>query len=169
MGPNPDDAAIIDHNDLIGFLHRADALGDDQDRRILEVLAKGCADLCLCSRIHSACAVVQDQDVWLLEESACDTQALLLTARHIDAALPEVGVIPIRKAHDKVVGLGIPGSFLDLLLRRSCISPHQVLTDGAGEEDVLLKHDTDRAAQGRKFVVADVNVCLLYTSPSPRD
>src|SRR5659263_761610 len=122
------------------------------------MLAEGGADFGFCGRIHSTGTVVHDQDARFLEESACDTQALLLTTRHVDAALPEVGVIPIRKTHDEVMGLGIPCGFLDLLLRRSCLSPHQVFTDGAGKQDVLLKDDTDRAAQSCKLVVTDVDV-----------
>ena len=56
--------------------------------------------------IHRTGAVVQDQDLGLGEQRAGDGDALLLSARQIDAALLDVGIVSVRQLQDEIVRLG---------------------------------------------------------------
>ena len=49
----------------------------------------------------------------------------------------------------------------DLLVGGIFIAPAQVILDGAGEQDVLLQHHGDVAAEGIQVVFADVDAADL--------
>ena len=53
--------------------------------------------------------------------------------------------------------LKINAMYLNLFYNRS------VLEDGLGDESIQQNHD------GQKLMSGDIIICLLYTSPSPRD
>ena len=62
--------------------------------------------------------LVQEQDRRILQQGACDCDALLLATAEPDAALAHFGLIAIREGHDAVVHLGSPrGVFYFFLVR----------------------------------------------------
>ena len=57
-----DDLPLVEHDDLIGGEHRADALGHEQHRRVDHHLADGVLHPGLGRHVEGARRVVEDQD-----------------------------------------------------------------------------------------------------------
>ena len=74
------DFAIVHNNDQVGVLHRADALGNDELGGVREEGRKGFLDGSIRFGINSRSGIVQDQNLWLFQQSAGDAKPLLLTA-----------------------------------------------------------------------------------------
>lgn len=62
---------------------------------------------------------------------------------------------------NEVIGLCELTGMADLLVGGVFIAPAQVVLDGAGEQDVLLQHHGDIAAEGIQVVFADVDAADL--------
>ena len=62
-------------------------------------------------------------------------------------AFPNVGVVPIRKADNKIMDIGIFGSFDDFLHGCIRLPIGDVLPDGAAEHIDVLLDNPNRAAQ----------------------
>lgn len=72
--------AFIHDNYPVRVFHAGNTLGDDQLRRIGNLLGEGFSDFRICRCIHSAGTVVKNQDFRLFQKRAGNTQPLLLTA-----------------------------------------------------------------------------------------
>ena len=114
-----DDAAALQHQDLVGRLHGAQPLGDDEGRAALHELRQRLLDQVLRLRVHARGGVVEDEDARVQEQRARDGHALLLAAGEGDAALADPGVVAVREGHDEVVDVGDLGSVHVLLEWRS--------------------------------------------------
>ena len=140
--------ALIQHHDLIGFHHAADALGNDDLGHIAPLFLQRLADQRVRSRVHGAGGVVQYQHLGLFQQSPGDAEALLLAAGHVGAALLDVGLVLIREALNKAVRLRQLAGMADLLVGGVFIAPAQILRNGAGEKLVLLQDEGHGVAQG---------------------
>ena len=124
VGAHGVEPAVVQNDDEVGALHRADALGDDEFGHIGE-LGQGVADARLGGGIHGAGGVIEDQHLGVLEEGPGDAEALLLAARYIDAALAQVGIQALGHAVQELVGPGSPAGGQDLLVGGSrALRPH---------------------------------------------
>ncbi len=75
------DRAFIQHQNLIGVEHRADALRDHKTRAALHQPIERLLNLVLRHQIDTARRIVEDQDVRIEQQGARDGDALLLPAR----------------------------------------------------------------------------------------
>src|ERR1043166_3860743 len=91
-----DDAAVVEDDDVVGVLHRGDAMGDDQHGPPLPDLAQRPQDALLGLRVDGAQRVVEQEDQRVADERAGDGGALLLPARQRDAALADDGLQSLR-------------------------------------------------------------------------
>ncbi len=146
-----DDVAVIQHQDLVGGEHGADALGDDERRALRIFRLQRRLDAAFRLHVDGAGAVVQNEDGGLDKQGAGDGDALLLPAGEIDAALADFGVVAAGQRGDKVVGLGHLGRGDHLVVAGVGPSVADVVADRAGEEHGLLQRRADLAAQ-RVFV-----------------
>ena len=156
------DAAVVEHEDHVGVLHRGDALRDDDLRRVGDLRRERLADQRVGARVDGACRVVENQNLRVLQQGARDAQALLLAAGDVGAALFDVGVVALREGADEVVRLRELAGVDELLVRRVLVAPAQVLLDRAGEQHVFLQHHRDRAAQRVEVVAAHVDAADLH-------
>ena len=72
---------------------------------------------------------------------------LPLAEREPEAPLAELGVVAVLELADPAVGADGAAAALDLGARRLGPRERDVLGDGAGEEEALLRHDAELAAQ----------------------
>lgn len=128
---------IVEHDDAVGVLHGADALRDDDLRRLRDIGGKGLLDLRVRARIDSACRVIEDKHLRLFEQRAGDAQALLLAAGDICAALLDIGVIAVRHGGDELIRTREHAGVLEFLVRGILIAPAEVLLDRAGKQLVF--------------------------------
>ena len=145
--------AVVHHENEVGVLHGRDALGDDDLGRFGDIGAEALADERVGARVDRGGRVVEDQNLRLFEKRPGDAETLLLSAGDVRAALLDIGVIPVGEGADEFVRLREPARLDHLVIGGILVAPAQVILDGAGEENVLLQHHADFAAQGVKVVL----------------
>ena len=132
VGADGVDAAVVQHDDLVGAHDRGDALGND-DLGHIGQRAQRRADLCFGRGVDGAGGIVKNEDLGLFKQRARDAQALLLPARDVDAALAEVGVQAAGHGGQKLVGTGGAAGRPQRLVIGRGVAPLQVLAHSAGE------------------------------------
>ena len=150
------DMAVHHDGDLVGVADGGETVRDDEGGASLAELVECLLDEHLGGVIECTGCFVQNQNGGILEENACDAQSLLLTARKLDAALTDLGVVALFKGHDVFVDVGAASRLVDLLLGGVGTAVEDVFADGADKEEDVLLDDADVAADGFKREVADV-------------
>ena len=164
MGAHGGDGAVFHDQDQVGFFHGCHTLGDDDLGGVGDLFPESLPDHGIGVGIHRGGGVVQDQDLGLFQQSTCDTQALLLTAGNVGAALFDVGVVAIGEAADEVIGAGQLTGMDHFFVGGVGIAPAEVILDGAGEEDVLLEDHGDLIAEGFYIVVPDIDAAHFQSA-----
>src|SRR5579872_2552112 len=91
------------------------------------------ADFFLCDRIERGGRFVEDQQLRLAQQGAGDRQALLLTARYLDASLADHRVEPAVRAFQQTFDRGLMQNFQALLIGRVRPGELKVLTNRPGK------------------------------------
>jgi len=133
VGAALQDAALVQDDDLVGVLHGAQPLGDDDLGGAGDLPGEGPADEGVGAGVDGGGRVVEDEDLRPLEQGAGDAQALLLASGDIGAALLDAGVVAVGELPDELVGLGELAGADELGVGGVGVAPAQVLLDGAGE------------------------------------
>lgn len=105
-------------------------------------------DLVLDAGVDGGGGIVQEEQPGVGQEGAGERDALALAAGQGQALLADLGVVPGGQGFDEPLGLGGAGGGPDLLLVRVGASVGEVGADRVGEEERVLGHQADRAAQG---------------------
>ncbi len=107
------------------------------------------ADRISCSLVGSTDRrrVVEDQHPRVGEHGPGDRDPLPLPARQREPVLADHGVVPVGQVVDEVVRAGQPRRAAHPLQRRLGIGERDVVAHGVGEEERVLEHDADRAAE----------------------
>ena len=147
MGADCGDPPVIQDDDPVGIPHRADPLRDQEGGGMRQHRMERLPDPAFGGGINRTGAVVEDQDGRFFEHGPRDAEPLFLSARHVDTALLNPGVVPIRKTADEFVCLRRLRRGDHLFLGGIWVAPFQVVADGAREKRVFLEHYADLAAQ----------------------
>ena len=92
------DAALLQDHDLVGALHRAQAVGDDDGRAVLDQRVHGALDQVLGGRVQARRGLVEDDQARVLQKDARKGQQLRLARRQPAAARFQLGVQPVGQA-----------------------------------------------------------------------
>ena len=157
MGADPEDATVVDDDDLIRPRNRRNALGNNHDRGIRRLLPKRGAHPCIGSHVERGEGIVEEVDGGPADDRTRDGQPLPLSTREIDAALRDahgqsVGVV----AHEAIGGRH-PHRVPHLVLGRVSFAVAQIVGDGAGEQISTLWYHADRRPQLLGIEVAHVD------------
>ena len=117
MGSPIDDPPLIQHHDLVRFLHRRKTMSDHQNGAAGHRLLEAKLNCCFGFGIQSAGGLIQQQQGWISENGSGNRDPLQLTARNIAAAFLQLGGIAVRQGPDEVIGIGQPGGLLNGLIR----------------------------------------------------
>jgi len=82
--------------------------------------------------IQAAGGFIENQDFGLLDQCACDRDALLLPAGKSYAALANLGLVALRQGFDGIVDLGHLAGMHHLVKGGMGVGHQQVVVDGAG-------------------------------------
>ena len=167
MRPALQDAAGLQHQDLVGVDHGREAVRDDQRGAAGGDALERFLERLLGAAVQGRSGLVEDEDRRVLQEHAGDGDALLLAAGELEAALADRGGVALGQAGDEVVDLGGPGRGLDLGLGGTGAAVGDVLGDGVVEEHGVLRHHADRATQGELRDCA--HVLAVDRDPAARD
>ena len=97
-----DDAAAVEHRDLLGALGRRQPVGDQQPGASGEQPVGGAHDVGLGDRVHPGGRLVEDDDAHVADQQPGEGDQLLLPGRQGRAAGAEQGVEPVGQAGDPV-------------------------------------------------------------------
>ena len=115
------------------------------------------ADLVLLRGVDRRRGVVEDQHARVGEHRARDGDALTLAARERVAVLADHGLVAVGQRLDEVGGARERGGAPDLVEVRFRVGERDVLAHGVGEQERVLEHDADRAANVAEVEVAHVD------------
>ena len=150
------DLAVVEHHDLLRQRDRARAVRDDEGRPSAHHLLQRGPDAELRLDVHAAGGVVEDEDARVHHERPRYRDALPLAAAECEPALPDDGLVALGERRDEVVGLRGPRRRAHLLVGRLGLAEADVLGNRRTEQERVLVHDADVAAQVGELQVAHV-------------
>ena len=166
MGAPLDDAAVVDHQQLVGLAHGREPVGDDERGAAGQRLAQRPLHRRLGLGVEVRRRLVEHDDVGRLEHEAGQGDPLLLAAREPVAPLADDGVEPVGQVADEVADLGLVQRGEDLGLGGLGPGVHQVGPQRVVEEVRVLGHDADDVAHRRHGGVAHVDRRSMRTVPA---
>src|SRR6185369_5602094 len=99
--------------------HGAQAMRDDEARSRVHRGFERLLDDGLALRVERARGFVEDEDLRIFQERACDRDALPLASREVHAALAEARVVAAFELRDELVGVSRARGSDDLFARRA--------------------------------------------------
>src|SRR5204863_9955692 len=101
--------------------------------------------------------LVEDEDAWVGEQRARERDELSLPEGEARAALAELRLVAVLEPQDELVRADDLRSADDLVGARARPAEGDVVGDRAREEEALLRHHAELAAQGRLRDVVQVD------------
>ena len=147
MRAGPGQTAVVEHEDLIRVADGGHALRDQHDRGLPRQMRQRLAKRGVGGKVQRGGAVVEDEDGGPPHQCAGDRQPLALAAGEIAPAGLDFRVQPALLAADDLVGLRVLQRLPEVFIAGLGIAPAEIVADGAGEEQRLLRHDADRGPQ----------------------
>ena len=148
---------VIEHDDTVRVLHGADALRDDDLRRLRDIGGKGLLDLRIRARVDGARRVIENKHLRLFQQRAGDAQALLLAAGDVRAALLDIGVIAVRHGGNEFIRTREHAGVTELLVRGVFVAPAEIFGDRTRKQLVFLQHHGNGVAQRLQIIIAHVH------------
>ena len=151
MGSARDDAAGVDHENLVGFGDGRDALRDDDERRVRGYRPERFSEPGIGRDVEGREGVVEEIHEGVGHQGARDAETLPLATGYVGAALGDGRIqadgpgttVARDPVADEVVRLGDAQCLPQLVVGGLGVSEAQVARDRSGEEVRLLRHDAD--------------------------
>ena len=106
------DLTVLHHKDFVSIANSAQPMGNNDNSLFsgANQLVESFLNLMLTLRIEGRCSLVEQQKLWLADESASNSYALLLATGQLDATLTDDGFILIGEeilVMDKFICVGL--------------------------------------------------------------
>lgn len=144
------DAALHKDSDLVSVAGGRDAMGDEDRSSSLHDTGESLENALLGVGIDGGQSVVEDENAWIADDGPGDGRALFLAAGEGDSALANHGVEAARELEDLGADVGDGCRLFDLLVGGLRGSKGDVVADGLGEEEGLLRDKADVGAKLRE-------------------
>ena len=141
------DFSFVQHAYLVGMLDGAQAVGNGDGGSRGHQSFQCVLHQSLALGVQRRGGLVENQNGRILQDGACDADALALTSRQAAAAVAHVRVVSVFHLHDELVGVGNAGGLLDFLLCGAVLSKGNVVAYGVVKQDSLLVDVADEASQ----------------------
>ena len=112
-----DDAAVVEHSDLVGVAHGGNPVGDEDGGGSCGIVAESAQDALFGVGIDAGQGVVEDEDGGAAQQGAGDGGALFLSAGKRDAAFADDGFKALRELLELLADVGGFGGFEHALPR----------------------------------------------------
>ena len=162
-----DDAAAVEHHDLVGVADGRQPVGDRDRRPALGELVQRLLHRALGLGVQRARRLVEHQHRRVAQHRAGDRDALLLAAGEAVAALADDGVVAVGQRGDQLVDLRGARGGLDLGVGGLRAGEAQVLADRGVEQVGLLRDERRRVAASDAKRQRRARRCRR-SSPRPR-
>ena len=159
MRSHADDLAAVENEDLFGVADRADALGDDDLRHIMQLPVQTLAQLRVRPVIERRERIVKDQNFRLSRQRAGDGKALLLPAGHVAAELLDLVVRALRQLIHKLLCLRKRNGALKVfaVASGSALAEEYVVAHRSREENGLLRDIAELIVERIEGIVLHVH------------
>ncbi len=141
-----DDAAVVEHHDLVGEFDRREAVRDHEGGATGHRLGQRVLDALLGGRVDRRGGVVEHQHARVGHERSRDRQTLALPARERHAALADLRLISLRQPRDELVRLRVTRGLFDLGQRRVRTRVGDVFGDARREQEGVVADDRNGGA-----------------------
>src|SRR5208337_2723104 len=133
VGTALDDAACLDHQDLVGAADGREAVSDDERGASTHQVGKAALDDGLRLGVETGGRLVENEDAGIGQDGAGDGEALALAAAELYAALANDGLIAIGKAFGEFIHTGDSARLKNLLQAGVGTREGDVFADGSVE------------------------------------
>ena len=142
-----DDASSVDDVDAVGVEDRRQPMRDGKGRPAHHELVESRLHDLLALRIERRRRLIEDQNARILQDGACDRDALTLSTRKIQSTFADLRLIALGKLQDEFLGVRRTRRLLNFLVRRFKSAVADILTHAARKEHRFLRHDANLFAQ----------------------
>ncbi len=136
-----DDIPLFNNEDLVCPPDGREAVGDHERSAALHEIAEAILDHSFRLGVEGAGGLVKDEDARIGEDGTGDGETLALASGKLDAALPDDGVVLLRKPLGELVDSRNTTGLHELLDGGVRTAEEDVLAYGAVEEKCLLQND----------------------------
>mmetsp|Transcript_24158 Transcript_24158/g.71881 ORF Transcript_24158/g.71881 Transcript_24158/m.71881 type:complete len:353 (+) Transcript_24158:643-1701(+) len=163
--PPLDDAAALEHNDLVGRSHRRETVRHRQHRAAAREQGERVMHRALRLRVEARRRLVEQQHARVPHQRARDRDALLLPARQLPAAQAHLcAVARAEVARDEAVGIRGASRFFNLALINALFAVTNILCDRALEEHRLLPNHPNLLPKPPQVECSDVDSVQQQTT-----
>src|SRR5262249_48690129 len=162
-----DDAAVVEHDDLVGVAHGREPVGDRDRRSALGETVERLLHEPLGLGVERARRLVEDEDRRVPQDRPRDRNPLLLAAGEPVAAFADDRVVAVGQGRDDVMDPRSLGGRLDLVIGGIRLRKPEVLSHRRVEEVGLLRDHPDEVGERLEAQVADVGA--VDRDPAARD
>ena len=157
MGALLDDLALRKQDDVIGVLNGGKPVGNHQHsadvlhlfQRILDQNFRFCVDV--------GGGFVQDHNAGFMDNGTGKAEQLPLAGGEVVAPFSYRFIQALFQAVNEMVGIYIPAGIHHFFIGNILFLQKDVAADGAGEEEHILEHLTEMAAQRRDLDLLNIN------------
>lgn len=147
MGSGFENTALVETEDLVGLGDGRETVSDDEGGAALcELLERG-LDMLFGARVERGSGFVEENDFRVLEDGACNCDALFFTTREPESALADFSFICVGEAHDFVVDAGGAAGIEDHFVGGVRVGVFQIVHDRFVKEDSVLRDDANVLAE----------------------
>ncbi len=144
-----DDLSVLEHDDQVGVADRRESVRDDERGAVGEQQPQGRVDLSFGADVDRRGRLVEDQDSRICQERPRERDELSLAEREAGSAFLQLRLVTVLELLDEVVGADGLRRIDDSCERGAGLAEGDVLVDGAGEEEALLRDDSELAPERR--------------------
>src|SRR5205823_396707 len=141
--------------DLVSVAGRGDSVGDEDGGAAFHDAVEAAEDPLFGVGVDAGQGVVEDKNFGVADDGAGDSCALFLTAGEGESTLADLGVEAFGEFENFITDVGDGGGFLHLFGGRVGSAEGDVLANGFGEEEGLLRDEADALAQCGQYEIAD--------------
>ena len=149
--------AVGQYNDIVRVLDGGKPVRHDQHRADRTHFFQAILNQQLGLGVDIRRGFVQYHDAGFVDDGPRKAQQLPLTSREIVAALADLLVEAVVQLVNELIGVDITADLHDLLVGDAFFPQDDIAADRAREEEHILQHLAEVAAQRRNFDFADVD------------
>src|SRR5579885_1777357 len=151
-----DDATGLQDDDIVGSLDGRETVGDHYGGATAQETAQALLHDQFGHGIDVGCRLVEDEDARIGQQGAGEGDELALAHAQVTPAFANGRIVAVGQLQHQFVQADGAGRLLDLFVCGVQATVANVLADSAGEEELLLQHNADLAAQRTLRHVADI-------------
>ena len=137
---------LLHHDDAVGVADGGKAVCDDKGRTDFHELGDRFLHVVFRHVVERAGRFVHDEDAGFADERPRDADALFLTAGQLVAVFADLRFQAVRQRGQKFGNIRVLHRLPELLFAVLFQAVSDVLADGSGKEDAVLRHDGDEMA-----------------------